>query len=136
MTDFIDSNVLVYLFDAAGRKRDIADGIVNEALQEGGAISFQVVQEVLNTMTRRDYIPSAEPDMLRTVRDLLLPLWTINPSEELYSRAISVHDRYRYSFYDSLIIAAALQAACTRLYSEDMQDGQRIEGLTIVNPFA
>jgi predicted nucleic acid-binding protein len=58
------------------------------------------------------------------------------PSTALYIRAVEVRTRYRYSFYDSLIIAAALEAGCTRLYSEDLQHGQRIERLTIVNPFA
>ncbi len=66
----------------------------------------------------------------------LVPLWRVMPSRVLYQRTLAVHERYRYSFYDSLIIAAALEAGCTRLLTEDMQDGQRIEGLTITNPFA
>ena len=49
--------------------------------------------------------------------------------------AVSLQGRYGYSFYDSLIIAAALEVGCTRLYSEDLQHDQRIHGLTIVNPF-
>jgi predicted nucleic acid-binding protein len=49
--------------------------------------------------------------------------------------ALDLQTRYRYGFYDSLVIAAALDAGCTRLYSEDLQDGQRIEGLTVENPF-
>ena len=57
------------------------------------------------------------------------------PSLSLYRRALDLQTRYRYGFYDSLVIAAALDAGCTRLYSEDLQDGQRIEGLTIKNPF-
>jgi predicted nucleic acid-binding protein len=57
------------------------------------------------------------------------------PSDRLYSSAIEIQTRYRYSFYDALIIAAALEAGCTRLLSEDMQHGQRIEGMTIENPF-
>jgi predicted nucleic acid-binding protein len=58
------------------------------------------------------------------------------PTEALYRSCLRLQDRYRYSFYDSLIIAAALDSGCDRLYTEDLQDGQRIEGLTIVNPFA
>ena len=57
------------------------------------------------------------------------------PSERLYSRALRLQSRYRYRFYDSLIVAAALEAGCTRLLSEDLQTGHRIEALTIVNPF-
>jgi predicted nucleic acid-binding protein len=64
-----------------------------------------------------------------------VPLWRISPSQALYDRALDLQARYRYGFYDSLVIAAALDAGCTQLYSEDLQDGQRIEGLTITNPF-
>jgi predicted nucleic acid-binding protein len=53
----------------------------------------------------------------------------------LYQRALDIQARYHYGFYDALIIAAALDAGCTRLYSEDLQHGQRIERLTIENPF-
>ena len=53
----------------------------------------------------------------------------------LLERGLRIRSRYRYSFYDSLIIAAALKAGCRDLYSEDLQDGQRIEQLTIKNPF-
>jgi predicted nucleic acid-binding protein len=57
------------------------------------------------------------------------------PSEGLHERALEIHERYHYSYYDSLIVAAALEAGCTRLFTEDMQDGQRIDGMTIRNPF-
>jgi predicted nucleic acid-binding protein len=67
--------------------------------------------------------------------NVLEPLFRVPASIPLYKRALGVQARYGYSFYDSLIVAAALDAGCNRLYSEDMQDGQRIEGLTIENPF-
>jgi predicted nucleic acid-binding protein len=69
------------------------------------------------------------------LRQVLVPLWRVSPSPALYDRALDLQSRYRYGFYDSLIIAAALDAGCTQLFSEDLQDGQRIEGLTIRNPF-
>jgi predicted nucleic acid-binding protein len=69
------------------------------------------------------------------LQQVLVPLWRISPSQALYDRALDLQARYRYSFYDALIIAAALDAGCTRLYSEALQDGQKIEGLTIENPF-
>lgn len=64
-----------------------------------------------------------------------MPLWTVSPSPALYHRALDVQARYRFSFYDSLIVAAAIEAGCARLYSEDLQDDQRVDGLTIENPF-
>lgn len=135
--EFIDSNVFVYLFDETDeRKRDAAERIVDSALQTRGAsISYQVVQETLNVVTRKLPTPMTAEDARSFMEEVLAPLWRISPSPALYRRALEVQARYRYSFYDSLIIAAALDAGCTRLYTEDLQDGQKIEGLTIENPF-
>ena len=69
------------------------------------------------------------------MENVLAPLFRVPASIPLYNRALDVQARYRYSFYDSLIVAAALDAGCDRLYSEDLQGGQRIEGLRVVNPF-
>jgi predicted nucleic acid-binding protein len=135
--DFIDSNVFVYLFDETDeRKREVASKIVESALQAHSAsISFQVVQETLNVLTRKVPTPMTTEDAGRFLERVLEPLWRISPSLALYRRALDLQPRFRYSFYDSLIIASALDAGCTRLYSEDLQDGQRIEGLTLENPF-
>jgi predicted nucleic acid-binding protein len=135
--DFIDSNVFLYLFDETDeRKREIADGIVESALQAHSAsISFQVVQEVLSVVTRNLAAPMTAEDAGRFLERVLGPLWRVSPSMALYRRALDVQARYRYGFYDSLIITSALDASCSRLYSEDLQDEQRIEGLTIENPF-
>ena len=137
MTDFLDSNVIIYFLDDKNtRKRERAAALLGEALrgQETG-ISFQVVQEVLNATTRKLEPPFSEADNQRLLNDVLFPLWTIAPSEALYQSAVFVHYRYGYAFYDSLIIAAALEADAEFLYTEEMQHGQRIEQLTIVNPF-
>ena len=53
----------------------------------------------------------------------------------LYHASLDIQSRYRFAYYDALIVAAALDAGCATLYSEDLQDGQRIEGLTLVDPF-
>ena len=71
----------------------------------------------------------------RFLVQVLAPLWQIMPNIALYRRGLDVQARYGFSFYDSLIIAAALESGCTRLYSEDLQHGQQIEGLIIENPF-
>ena len=135
--EFIDSNVFVYLFDETDeRKRGTAERLVESALQTNGAsISFQVVQETLNVVTRKLPTPMTAEGAKSFMERVLTPLWRVSPSSALYNRALDVQARYRYGFYDSLIVAAALDAGCSRLYSEDLQDGQRIEGLTIENPF-
>ena len=63
------------------------------------------------------------------------PLWTVHPSRELYERGLALHDRYGFSFYDSMIVVGAVESGCVRIYSEDLQHGQRIQSLTIEDPF-
>ena len=76
------------------------------------------------------------PDNARKLLDrTLAPLWKVNPTRTLYDRGLDLQTRYRFSFYDSLIVAAALEAGCKTLYTEDLKHGQRIEGVTVTNPF-
>lgn len=134
--DFIDSNVFVYLFDRTdAHKRGTAERLIQRALEaDTSAISHQVVQETLNVVTRK-LRPAIGPDDARQLlHRVLVPLWRVLPSTVLYERGLDLQARHRISFYDALIIAAALETGCTRLYSEDLQHGQRIEGLTI-DPF-
>ena len=134
--DFIDTNVLVYLFDETDAdKRQRAESIVHRSLESGtGCISYQVVQETMNVVTRK---LGATPEAARRLLDdVLVPLWQVNPSPTLYQRAINLQGQYRFSFYDSLIVAASLEAGCVRLYTEDLQHGQQIQDLTVQNPFA
>ncbi len=135
--DFLDSNVLVYLFDETDeRKRTVASRLVHEGLASGDAcISYQVVQETLHVVTCK-LVPRATADeAVRLLNEVLTPLWRGGPSQALYRRGLELQSRYRLAFYDALILAAALEAGCTRLWSEDFQHGQRIERLTIQNPF-
>jgi len=136
--DFFDTNVLVYMFDEVNhRKRDIAQNLVWEALENRSArISFQVVQESLNVLTRQASSPANSMTASGFLDRVLIPLWVVMPSPSIYARTLELQALYQYSFYDSLLIASALDSGASRLLSEDMQDGQRIEGLTITNPFA
>ena len=133
--DFFDSNVFVYLFDEVDdRKRGTAERMVAEALTSGsGVVSYQVAQEVLNVLTRK--LGVTPSDARRFLDAVLAPLWRVGPSPELYVRALDVRERYGFSFYDALVVAAALDAGCTRLLSEELQHGQRIGDLTVVDPF-
>ncbi|MDN5869663.1 MAG: PIN domain-containing protein [Nitrococcus sp.] len=135
--EFIDSNVFVYLFDETDdHKRGIAQRLVNNALStRTGVISYQVVQETLNVMLCKLPSPVTVPDSQYFLQKVMRPLWRVMPSNGLYQTSIDIQGRYQYGFYDSLIIAAALDAGCTRLFTEDMQAGQSIDGLVIDNPF-
>jgi predicted nucleic acid-binding protein len=135
---FIDTNVFVYHLDRSDkRKHRIAEGIVRDALASGRAcISFQVVQECLNVALCKAAVPLT-PEQARSYLDVvLLPLMQVLPSGALYHRALDVQQRWRFGFYDSIIVASALSAGCTQLLSEELQDGQRMEGLVVKNPFA
>jgi predicted nucleic acid-binding protein len=135
--DFFDSNIFVYMLDERdSRKWEIAQSLVHDALENGsGVISFQVIQETLNVITRKLVVPVTHHDASEFLDKILQPMWKINPSRAFYNRGLSIQSRYQFSFYDSLIIAAALEAGCKTLYSEDLQHGQQIEQLIIKNPF-
>jgi predicted nucleic acid-binding protein len=134
---FLDTNVFVYQLDASDtRKHKIAEALVRQALErESACISFQVVQECLNTALRKAEV-ALDASQARAYLDaVLLPLMKVGASVALYQRALDLQGRWRFGFYDSLIVAAALSAGCTRLLTEDLQHGQRIETLTVENPF-
>ena len=135
--DFIDSNVFVYLFDETvpGKQR-IAASLIRGALETRSAcISFQVVQETLSVLTRKLAVPVTPAHAENVLHTMLMPLWRVMPSRQLYAAALALQSRLGFGFYDSLIVAAALEAGCARLLTEDLQHGQRIEGLRIENPF-
>ncbi len=134
---FIDTNLFIYQLEVNDdRKSAIAERIIRQGILSGNAcISFQVLQECLNTVLRKAEIPLGTEDARIYLETVLSPLFRVSASIPLYQSALDIQSRYRYGFYDALIIAAGLAAGCTHLYSEDMQHGQRIEGLTIENPF-
>jgi len=134
---FIDTNVFVYQLDTRDpRKHAIADAIVGAALANANAcISFQVIQECLNTVLRKAEIALDAAATRLYLETVLVPLQHIASSVALYRSALDLQQRWTYSFYDALIVAAALEAGCRRLLSEDLQHGQRIGSLRIENPF-
>ncbi len=136
--DFIDTNVFIYHLDASdSRKQAIAERIIRQALTGGNAcISYQVIQEFLNVSTRKFAQPLTAPEAKRYLDTALAPLCEVFPSVALYGEALGISSRWGLSFYDSLIVAGAAEAGCELLLTEDLQDGQRIRDLQIVNPFA
>jgi predicted nucleic acid-binding protein len=132
---FIDSNILVYFLDkTAPDKQNKAEILITQAITlKNCCISYQVVQETLNVVIQKLNFNSSDADNL--LNNILIPLWKVMPTQGLYQRGLKIQARYQYSFYDSLIIAAALESGCKILYSEDMQHGQHIEHVTIKNPF-
>ncbi|MBY0578890.1 MAG: PIN domain-containing protein [Burkholderiales bacterium] len=134
---FVDTNVLIYAHDRdAGIKHDIAKRILTDLWnQERGCLSIQVLQEFFINVTRK--IPQPLPTALaREVMRTYLPWVKTGVDGEMLIRATEIADAWRTSFWDGMIIAAAECSGASELLTEDLQSGQNIAGLTIVNPFA
>jgi predicted nucleic acid-binding protein len=134
---FLDTNVLVYSMDEdVPTKREAAEHLIAEESEAGRAtLSTQVLQEFYVVVTRKLKRPLSPERAESAVRALsALPVVQIDPP--LILAAIGRARRYSLSFWDSLIIEAAIAGGATTLYSEDLQDGLQIDGLTIRNPFA
>ena len=118
------------------RKQSLALAAVKAARASGlGCISHHVVQEFLNVVTRKNTVAVDTAGVASYLESVLLPLMKVVPSGALFHAALAVQGRWQFSFYDSLIVAAAKEAGCQRLLTEDMQHGQVIDGLRIENPF-
>lgn len=135
---FLDTNILVYSFDdSAPAKQATAREIIQGALEtQRGIISTQVVQEFLNVSTRKFSRPLNRDEARAYTHAVLMPLCRHYPSIAFYERALDVQAETGYSFYDALIVTAAIAGGCQTLLSEDMQDGRSVQGLQIINPFS
>ena len=127
---FFDTNVLLYLLSADAAKADL----VEETLAAGATISVQVLNEFASVALRKLGMQVAE------VRDVLEPIVAVCQvvplTFEIHQLGLQLAERYRFSFYDALIVAAAIDSRCTTLITEDLQNGQVIaDTLTIRNPF-
>jgi len=127
---FADTNVLIYAVDNDSPKKQIAIKL----LLNGPIISIQVVNECTNVLRRKfqlDYTRIAE-----IINNYLKKVTLVPITMQTIKQAWKIGDKYGYAYYDSLIIASALENDCTILYSEDLHHGQIIEErLSIMNPF-
>ena len=127
---FVDSNVILYTFGKEKSKKEKAKDLVRKK----PLITTQIINEVSNVLFRKfnfsvDEVRKISNFLRIKMKVELLNLQTID-------LALYIKERYKYSYYDSLIIASALENACNILYTEDMQHGQIIEdSLKIINPF-
>lgn len=130
MDPFLDTNVILYAF----RKGDNRSQVAEQLLAAGGVTSVQVLNEFVAVARRRLNKSWKEVrralDVVRVFCPGPVPL-----SVELHERGLQIAERYGYSIYDALVIAAAILSGADTLCSEDMQDGQVIGRLTIRNPF-
>ena len=133
---FVDTNILIYAYDrGAGPKHDLALNLVETLWREGtGALSTQVLQEFYVNVRRK----AQKPISARKAKDLITDYLAWNPvinDGASVIEAIELEQRYKFSFWDAMIIVAAQRAGASTLYSEDFNSGQVIGSLKIVNPF-
>lgn len=134
---FLDTNIILYQFDYEDLgKQTIAKQIVRDGVREGNlSLSYQVVQEFISVALRKNRIQMEPAHAEAYMRNTLMPMWKVWPSEELYALAMQFTTRYTISFYDALIVAAAVLSGCETLYTEDLQDGMVFESVKVINPF-
>lgn len=134
---FLDTNIFVYSFDgSAPKKAQRAAQLIRQAIQtRSGIVSYQVVQEFLNVALRRFAQPMTYLDAEQYLSTTFRPLLAVHSSQALYVEALRIGARFKLSWYDSLIIASAIEGQCDVLYSEDFQHGQRFGNLQVANPF-
>jgi predicted nucleic acid-binding protein len=134
---FLDTNIFVYSFDrSAPANARKAARLIREALTtQKGVISYQVVQEFFNVALKRFSQPMQPADAGQYLIAVFRPLLAVHSSQALYAEALYLHAQSGLSWFDSLIVSAAIQARCEILFSEDLQHGQRFGSLQVRNPF-
>jgi predicted nucleic acid-binding protein len=127
---FFDTNVVIYLLSGDPRRADQAEAL----LAQGGVVSVQVLNEFVAVAVRKLRLPWPE---IREVLAAVRATCTVVPvTTEVHERALDLIEQHNLSVYDALIVAAALDAGCTTLWTEDMQDGRCFDDLlTLHNPF-
>ena len=129
---FFDTNVILYSYsEKAESKNKIAKSIISA---NEGIISTQVIQEMCNILIKKFKLneSSISKTLLEINKNFIVKINNI----DTINSALNIHFKYQFSYYDSLIIASALQNECSILYSEDLHHNQKIENvLTIINPF-
>ncbi len=134
---FIDTNVFVYALEPAEREKHLrAKELIRIAIDtRKGVVSYQVVQEFFSVALRRFAQPmnsiEAEQYLVTTFR----PLLAIHSSYSLYVQAVQITRSHSISWYDSLIVAAAVESGCSILHTEDLQHSQKFGNVTVQNPF-
>ena len=133
---FLDTNVIVHAFGPFSPEAKIAQRLIAEgAADKNAIISYQVVQEFINVALRGFRRPIVRSDLESFVLTALFPMMAISSSPALLIAALRLQGENQLSWYDSLIVAAAIQGGCKILYSEDLQHGRRFGDLVVENPF-
>jgi predicted nucleic acid-binding protein len=128
---FIDSNIVVYAYsttDFMKQQKAYHAMLINESV-----VSTQVLSEFCNVCVKKLHLPV--PVIQHDVSDILATCEFFRTNEKTIQRALTIQGRYGFSYYDSQVVASALESECDYLFTEDLSDGQIIEGMTVTNIF-
>lgn len=131
---FLDSNILLYCDDSANSAKQVraVELVLEHQRQKTGVVSLQVLQEYFVNATRKLGVDAA---LARQKVEIYTRFHVVEPTISDVLAAIDLHRLHGFSYWDALIIHCTKQAGCRELLSEDMQRGQAINGVRIVNPF-
>jgi predicted nucleic acid-binding protein len=132
---FVDTNIFVYAYDSSsGEKHFKSKDLISKLWEEKtGVVSVQVFQELATTLTRKIPRALSHEEVIEIISDL--SHWqTINSDAVLVIESLKIAARYKISTWDGLIVAAAKRGNCKRIYSEDLNPGQKYSGIKIVDP--
>ena len=134
--EFVDSNILVYAFDPSAESKQFIAGQLLQRLSKNGngCLSVQVLQEFFVTITRKVSVPLAIDEASDLVRDF--STWKVfAPSSDDVLAAIAVHKQAKISLWDAMVVHAASEMGCERLWSEDLKPDAILRGVRVCNPF-
>jgi predicted nucleic acid-binding protein len=133
---FVDTNVLIYAHDIDAQERHtVAKGVLEDLwVNRTGVLSTQVLQEFYVNVTRK----LSKPLLKKFARDVVdrYAIWCVDTTPAEIAVAFRIEDEARIGFWDALICAAAMKTGAEQILSEDLNAGQKIDGIRIVNPFA
>lgn len=133
--DFLDTNILAYAYDdGEPRKQRIARQYVEKAVVGEFVISVQVLAELTTTLLHK-FSLAVSPDKMILILDALSPIRVVPTDKDLVRRAVAAHSQYGVHFYDGMILAAAERAGSRRIWSEDLNPGQKYFNVAVENPF-
>jgi predicted nucleic acid-binding protein len=131
---FLDTNILIYCYSVDEQEKQEKALKLLDKHSENSLISTQVINELSNVLFKKFKLSSVEIE--NTILEIDNYISIVNFTLTTQIKALKIKDKYKLQFYDSLVIATAIENNCTIVYSEDMQDGLLIEKiLTIINPF-
>lgn len=133
---FIDTNILVYANDSSDKaKQEICKHIILQGIQKQNiAVSVQVLGEFYVTVTRK-IKKQMDPELAKKEILLLRAIEIVEIDYHSVIQAVNHLRKYQLSYWDALILASALKSGCNQIYTEDLNHGQNIEGIRIINPF-